>query len=102
MRIDSAIPPLENQSTSQVGNSGSSGPSSRASAVPSGQDQAQLSVDSGTVQTLKARLGQTPEIRQDRVNALRQAISDGTYQVSDRQLSDAIGSALLGTESQLS
>jgi anti-sigma28 factor (negative regulator of flagellin synthesis) len=30
------------------------------------------------------------------VNALRQAVNDGSYQVSNQQLADAIGSDLLG------
>lgn len=101
MRIDSAVPPLENQPTSQVGSSSTSGSPSRPGSVNSEQDQAQLSVDSGTMQSLKASLSQLPEVRQDRVDALRQAVSSGTYQVSDQQLSDAMGSALMGGPTRL-
>ena len=67
-----------------------------STAVSPGQDQAQLSVDNGTIQQLKANLSQVPEVRQERVSALRQAISSGSYQVSDQQLSNAISSDLLG------
>jgi len=35
-------------------------------------------------------IAQAPEIRQSRVDQLRQAISDGTYSVNDEQLADAI------------
>ena len=48
------------------------------------------------MQQLKANLAQVPEVRQERVAALSQAVSSGAYQVSDQQLSDAIGSDLLG------
>jgi flagellar biosynthesis anti-sigma factor FlgM len=64
-------------------------------AVDSDQDQAQLSVDGQAIQQLKATLSGVPEIRQERVNALRQAVSGGNYQISDQQLSDAIASDLL-------
>ena len=79
----------------KVARSGSSTQQSRPAPVNSGQDQAQLSVDNETIQQLKANLSQVPEVRQERVDALRQAVSNGSYQVSDQQLSDAIGSDLL-------
>ena len=91
MRIDAALPLPENQPTSTVANSGSSVQHNRPASASSGLDQAKLSVDNGTIQTLKARLSQLPEVRQDRVDALRQAISKGSYRVSDQQLADAIG-----------
>ena len=97
MRIDGALPVPENQQTQKVTNSGASAPQGQSAPTPTGQDQAQLSVDSGTVQQLKAKLSQLPEVRQERVNALRQAVNGGTYQVSNQQLADAIGSELLSS-----
>jgi len=96
MRVDGSITFPENLQPEKVGRSGSSTQQSRPTPVDSGQDQAKLSVDSGTIQHLTSSLAQVPEIRQERVNALRQAVSDGSYQVSDQQLSDAIGSDMLG------
>ena len=101
MRIDAALPLPENQPTSGVGNQGSSVPQNRSAPASPGQDQAQLSADNGTIQTLKARLSQLPEVRQDRVDALRQAFRNGTYQVSDQQLSNAIGSDLMAGQLRL-
>jgi len=95
MRIDAPLPLPENIPTQKVTRSGSSAPQSSAAPAASTQDQAQLSVDSGTVQQLKSALSQLPEVREDRVNALRQAVSSGSYQVSNQQLADAIGSDLL-------
>jgi flagellar biosynthesis anti-sigma factor FlgM len=94
MRIDAALPLPESQQPSKVASSGSSVPQNRSAPATSGQDQAQLSVDNSTIQNLKAAVSQLPEVRQDRVQALRQAISTGNYQVSDQQLGDAIGSDL--------
>jgi flagellar biosynthesis anti-sigma factor FlgM len=48
------------------------------------QDGVQLSSQ------LQRRLAQTPEVRQDRVNSIKQAMQDGTYNVSDSQLADAM------------
>jgi flagellar biosynthesis anti-sigma factor FlgM len=96
MRIDAALPVPENQPTQKVASSGGSAQPSTAAPVTSGQDQAQLSVDSGTIQQLQSKLSQLPDVRQDRVNALRQAVGSGSYKVSNQQLSDAIGSDLLG------
>jgi negative regulator of flagellin synthesis FlgM len=96
MRIDAPLPLPENMQTPNVTRSGPSAPQSPAAQVTSGQDKAQLSVDSATVQQLKSTLSQLPEVRQERVNALRQAVNDGSYQVSNQQLADAIGSDLLG------
>ena len=79
---------------SKTANSGSPTQQNGSASVESGQDQAQLSGNGGTVQQLKTMLSQVPEVRQDRVDALRQAIGNGSYQVSDQQLGDAIGSAL--------
>jgi flagellar biosynthesis anti-sigma factor FlgM len=101
MRIDAALPLPENQSPSKVASTGSSAQQGRPAPVESGQDQAQLSVDSATVQQLKTSLSQVPEVRQARVDALRQAVGSGNYQVSNQQLSDAIRSDLLAGQLRL-
>ena len=101
MRIDAALPLPENQPASKVANSGSSVPQNRSAPVSSGQDQAQLSLDNSAIQNLKAQLAKLPEVRQDRVDALRQAVSSGNYRVSDQQLSDAIGSDLMAGQLRL-
>ena len=101
MRIDAPLPLPENLQTSKVTGSRSSAPQGRTAPVGSDQDQAQLSVDSAKVQQLQAKLSQVPEIRQERVDSLRLAMSSGNYQVSDQQLSDAIGSDLMAGQLRL-
>ncbi|MGO8793111.1 MAG: flagellar biosynthesis anti-sigma factor FlgM [Terriglobia bacterium] len=96
MRVDGPLSIPENLQPDKVAHSGSPTQQSRPASVTSGQDQAQLSVDNDTLQRLKANLSQVPEVRQERVAALSQAVSNGSYQISDQQLSDAIGSDLLG------
>jgi flagellar biosynthesis anti-sigma factor FlgM len=95
MRVDGALPLPENLQPQKVERSRSGSNQNQPSAVPSSQDQAQLSVDSGKVDQLKANLAKVPEVRQARVEALRRAVGDGNYQVSDQQLADAIHSELL-------
>jgi len=48
------------------------------------QDGAQISPQ------LQERLAQAPDVRQDRVDAVKQARDSGTYNVSDGQLADAM------------
>ena len=54
-----------------------------------GGDSADLSSDV-QLSGLEAKVASSPDIRQDRVDQVRQAIASGTYSVSDEQLADAI------------
>ena len=59
-----------------------------ASSVPAGEDQAGLS---GTqVQALVARAAQLPEVRQERVHALRQTIESGLYHPGSERVAGAM------------
>lgn len=42
------------------------------------------------VQALVAQALQFPEVRQEKVNALRQAVQSGSYQPSAQQVGDAV------------
>jgi negative regulator of flagellin synthesis FlgM len=96
MRVDGPFSSPESLPPDQVGRSGSTSQSNRSTPASAGQDEAQLSVDNDTIQSLRASLAQVPEVRQERVAALRQAVSQGSYQVSDQQLGDAMANDLLG------
>jgi flagellar biosynthesis anti-sigma factor FlgM len=54
------------------------------------EDTATLSTDSVSISALADRAMQTPEIRQDRVDALRQAISAGDYKIDPLQIAGSI------------
>lgn len=56
----------------------------------------EVSLSETNVQALKAQLTSLPSVRQDRVEALQQAIHNGSYQVDSRQLADAIQADLFG------
>jgi len=55
-------------------------------------------VDGEKVQQLKSGLAAVPDVRQDRVAALQQAITSGSYNVSGPQIAQAMSSDLLGGE----
>jgi flagellar biosynthesis anti-sigma factor FlgM len=55
-----------------------------------GEDQAQLSGTHVQAQVLTAQALQFPEIRQEKVNALRQVVESGSYHPGANQVADAI------------
>jgi flagellar biosynthesis anti-sigma factor FlgM len=94
MRIDlNAIPEAPDSDPSSK--SGGPGASANAgSASLTGADTAQLSQDAGKVQELASQVNQLPEIRQDKVAALQQAIKEGSYTVTAGQSAEALMSAI--------
>lgn len=59
-------------------------------------DQVNLSADQQKADQLKTELNGLPEVRQDRVEQVRQAIQSGSYQVTDEQIAEAIISETIG------
>ncbi len=59
-------------------------------------DHSEVALSETTVTALKAQLASLPSIRQERVQALQQAIHNGTYEVSGKQLANAIHADLFG------
>jgi flagellar biosynthesis anti-sigma factor FlgM len=55
-----------------------------------GEDQAQLSGGLAQVPALVAQASQLPEVREERVHALRQAIQSGQYQSSPEKIAGAV------------
>lgn len=90
-------------SGSQVGDSQPVRPSSNKSAQSTGSSGAQqgveISLSETGVETLKAQLANLPDVRQERVQALQQAVNNGTYQVSNKQIANAIHADLFGASS---
>jgi flagellar biosynthesis anti-sigma factor FlgM len=96
MRIDGNQLP---QSLSETGRSANSSPASSEGGTsvgsPLGEDQAQFSGIQGQVQALVGQALQFPEIREEKVNALRQAVFGGSYQPSSKQIADAVFAHML-------
>ena len=53
-------------------------------------DQARLSFDQARVRSLAGQALAQPEVRQQRVDLLRQSLGKGEYSVSDAKIADAI------------
>jgi negative regulator of flagellin synthesis FlgM len=105
MRIDPSSQYLGNDPSQGVGSANSQPkPSSAAAGAPFAQesnapdagDRVQLSATLSEVQGLTAQLGQTPDVRLERVAALRQQIEQGTYTPSNEGIASAMLSDLWG------
>lgn len=59
-------------------------------AAPNADDIARPSRWSDTVQMLRKQLDELPDVRQDRVNPLKQAIRDGAYKISPYAIATAM------------
>lgn len=54
------------------------------------QDKTSFSSDGTSISSLEARVMQTPEIRHDRVAALKDAINKGQYAIEPDKIADAM------------
>lgn len=63
---------------------------SKAPNAPSVEDKASLSVDTLSVSSLEAQAMAAPAVRQDKIDALRQAIQNGEYKVEPEKVAHAI------------
>jgi flagellar biosynthesis anti-sigma factor FlgM len=98
MRIDGnqAVQSLPESGRSD-GPSLASGDAHSSASNPLGEDQAEFSGARGQVQALAEQVLQLPEIRQEKVNALRQVVLGGNYQISSKQFADAVFAHMLVT-----
>jgi flagellar biosynthesis anti-sigma factor FlgM len=90
MRFDGISPVPNGQSLDRTRPSDSSSANGAAGQAKAVTDQTQLSASQSRVQDLKGELTGLPDVRQDRVAALQQAITNGSFRASDQQLADAI------------
>ena len=60
-------------------------------------NEVQFSIDREQVQRLKLDLAGMPDLRQELVAVLRQALEAGSYKVPNQQIARAMFSDLLGT-----
>ena len=62
----------------------------KSNSASSVEDTTSLSADSNSILSLQTRALATPEIRQDKVEALRQSIQNGDYRLEPDQIAQAI------------
>jgi flagellar biosynthesis anti-sigma factor FlgM len=92
MRIDpnQAGQPLAESSRSSSQSTANTETARAAANGALGEDQAQLSGTHLQAQVLTAQALQFPEIRQEKVSALRQVVESGSYHPGASQVADAI------------
>ena len=71
-------------------NVGPSAVNSQADAVAGTDDVAVLSTGNEAVRAMRVQLDQVPDVRQDRVDSLRQAISAGTFTISPTKIAEGM------------
>jgi flagellar biosynthesis anti-sigma factor FlgM len=96
MKIDASLAFPENVGPQRVGTTGPSPSQNQGEKVGLSPDEVQFSVDGDKVQQLKTDLAGLPDVRQERVAALNQAVERGSYNVSDQQIAQSMSSDLLG------
>jgi negative regulator of flagellin synthesis FlgM len=103
MRIDPNLQYLQNAQSDAVQGTKTHAPQQNSESGAAsettqtdGGDTVQLSGTVGEVQQLMTQLSQTPDVRSQRVAALRQQIQQGTYQPTNEQLAGAVASEAFG------
>lgn len=95
MKIDAPLSFPKSLEPERAGSTGPSQSSGQADRVGLSQDEVRFSVDGEKVQQLKADLAGLPDMRQERVEALKKAVNNGSYQVSNEKVADAMFRDLL-------
>ena len=101
MKIDAPLPLPENRPPEKVERPGSSMSQKGSSRAGGARDEARLSVDRDKVETMRSELSRLPDVRQDRVDAVRQTVRQGRHPVSDQQLAEVIHSEWLAQSLRL-
>jgi len=94
MRVDLRAYGLEPPEKGKTGRTGQTPPSEVQPGEAVALDQTRFSFDQTRVQKLEAQVMAQPDIREAKVEALRQAIGKGEYAVDDGQVADALISDL--------
>lgn len=93
MRIDSNQGITPGQSTDSVRTAGQQSLSQiapDAQQTADQQDRANFSSDAQQLSTLSTALANVPSVRQNRVDALRQAVQNGTYNPSNQDIAQSV------------
>jgi flagellar biosynthesis anti-sigma factor FlgM len=90
MRIDSNQGAQSAAETERPGAQGGAAANGASGAGAIGEDQAQLSGAHTQVAAVAAQAAQLPEIREERVQSLRQAVSSGQYDAPPEKVASAM------------
>ena len=99
MRVSDSLSLPENQDVRSKTGSANGAKIPDQSSVGRTEDATDLSSDLQKVQQLKAQLAHLPDVRQEKVEALKKAVQSGTYEVDAGKIADAMLSDLAGPHS---
>lgn len=86
MRIGPNIPDLHGVSADRTQNASSA----KSARLASSQESESLPEDTVTISTLTAKVLQMPDVRQDKVDSLRQSVANGQYQLDPHAIAAAM------------
>jgi negative regulator of flagellin synthesis FlgM len=100
VRIDPNVPSPNSGTSKRISEAQSAG-SARSTdrAGNSASEGMPITSDSANISTLATQLGNFPSVRQERVQPLRQAVQNGSYQVDGEKVAQSILADLQGTGS---
>lgn len=90
MRIDLHYGPQQATQTEHSNVQANQSGNASASRIQLGQDEAAFSGAHVQVQALAAQASQLPEVREEKVQALRQTLQAGQYQPNPQKIADAM------------
>lgn len=90
MRIDLHYGPQQVSESGRSNAENSASPANSSGRVEAGDDQAQFSGAHVQVEALAGQASQLPEIREERVQSLREAVASGQYQPDPRKVAGAL------------
>ena len=93
MKLTGIFPPIKTEKVQSKKSEGSA--ATKADKTALSADRVELSAGSLEVQKAKDILEQTPDVRADRVQALKEEIARGEYQVNPYRLADKMMGSLL-------
>ncbi|MFH1020852.1 MAG: flagellar biosynthesis anti-sigma factor FlgM, partial [Pseudomonadota bacterium] len=93
MKLTGIFPPIKTEKVQVKKSEGSA--VARADEIAAPTDRVVLSAGSQEVQKARDIIEQTPEVRADRVQALKEEIARGEYQVDPYRLADRMMDSLL-------
>lgn len=90
MRIDLQYGPQQVPESGRRSAQSSSAAAASSSKIEAGEDQTQISGARVQVEALAAQASQLPEVREERVEALRNAVESGHYQAEPEKIAGAM------------
>ena len=100
MRIDPNVPVPNSEQPERAPEAKSAGASRSTELAGGGQGASAAGGDSASISQLAMQLGNFPAVRQGRVQALRQAVQNGSYRADAGKVAQSMLGELYGTGSQ--